>query len=127
VEQSSMQAGDRSGDALLKLAGNLRELEIVIGEKARPAVAEVRARLIEAAGKRQAGDVPGALEVIRIAMQRLANLGSQLDPAEGAMMRMIAERFTQALASGDKGTAADAVDVMRHKAGDTSKKGERDW
>jgi hypothetical protein len=63
--------------------------------------------------------MPAAIAAIRIAMQRLAALGSVLDPDEGAMMRFIAERFTAALGAGDKSDAETVVDVMRRKAGDS--------
>jgi hypothetical protein len=114
-------------DPFTKLAQNLGELEIVIGERARPAIAEVRAGLRDAIASRDRGDMPAAIAAIRIAMQRLASLGSVLDPEEGAMMRFIAERFTAALGAGDKGDAKTVVDVMRHKAGDTKDDPKKDW
>ncbi|MGO9801377.1 MAG: hypothetical protein ACLPQ0_18135, partial [Candidatus Binatus sp.] len=64
---------------------------------------------------------------IRVAMERLANLGSTLDPEEGAMMRFIAEQFTAALGAGQKGDAKTIVDVMRRKAGDTKDDDKKDW
>ncbi len=69
----------------------------------------------------------GALELIKNAMERLAGLGSQLDPGEGAMMRAIAERFASALGSGHKDAAKEAAGVMRRKAGDTKKEDRTDW
>ena len=101
----------------------------VIGEQARPVVAEVRSRLKEAASARQRGDVPGALAIIGQAMERLAGLASGLDAAEGALMRAIAGSFAQALNAGDRGTAKQAVDMMRNKAGDSSKDpdSDSDW
>jgi len=114
-------------DPFTKLAQNLGELEIVIGERARPAIAEVRAGLRDAIASRERGDMPAAIAAIRIAMQRLASLANDLDPEEGAMMRFIAERFTAALDAGDKGDAKTVVDVMRHKAGDTKDDPKKDW
>ena len=75
------------------------------------------------------GDMPAAIAAIRRAMEQLAALGSVLDPNEGAMMRFIAERFTEALGAGNKGDAKTVVDVMRRNAGDTSDTGGRknDW
>jgi hypothetical protein len=122
-----MPLTDSADDSLLKLAESLRELEIVIGEKARPAISQVRAQLGQAVDRRKSGDVPGALGLIRLAMERLAALGSELDAHEGAMMRAIAHRFTQALGFGDKSGAQEAVDQMRLKAGDTKDKGPADW
>jgi hypothetical protein len=114
-------------DPFAKLAQNLGELEIVIGERARPAIAGVREGLRDALACRQRGDMPGSIAAIRIAMERLANLGSTLDPEEGAMMRVIAERFTAALGAGHKGDAKAVVDVMRRKAGDTKDDDKKDW
>jgi hypothetical protein len=115
-------------DPFLQLVERLGELEVVIGQQARPVVAEVRTRLLEAAAARERGDVPGALAIIGQAMERLAGLASHLDAAEGAVMRTIAASFAQALGAGDKGAAKQAVDVMRSKAGDNSKKEpDSDW
>ncbi len=116
-----------SDDPFVKLAENLGELEIVIGERARPAIAEVRAGLRDAIACRERGDMPAAIAAIRAAMQRLAALAGDLDPEEGAMMRFIAERFTAALGAGDKGDAKTVVDVMRHKAGDPKDDDKDDW
>jgi len=110
-------------DSFLKLADSLGELEVIIGPAARPAVAEVRDGLRQAVAMRDRGDMPAAIAVIRSAMERLAGLGAQLDPAEGAMMRAIAQRFTAAMSFGDKGEAKGAVNVMRRKAGDTGEDG----
>ena len=105
-------------DSLVALAANLRELEVVIGERARPVVAQVRAELREATASSGRGDTAAALDQIRRAMDRLAALGSELDPAEGAMMREIARIFMRALSFGETGRAREAVNLMRHKAGD---------
>ncbi len=114
-------------DPFLRLADNLRELEVVIGDKARPVVAQVRAELTEAMGRRMAGDVTGALSRIRIAMERLASLAGELDVEEGMLMRAIAHRFSQALGLGDTGTAKEAVKLMRRKAGDGKDDEPSDW
>jgi hypothetical protein len=114
-------------DSFLQLIDRLGELEVVIGPQARPVVAEVQARLREAAAARQGGDVPGALAIIGQAMERLAALAGSLDPSEGNMMRAIAASFAQALGAGDKGGAKQAVEVMRNKAGDGSTDKDPDW
>ncbi len=113
-------------DPFVRLAQNLGELEVVIGEGARPAVAEVRARLQQAIGSRERGDIAASLAAIRAAMERLAALGSTLDCNEGAMMRLIAERFSEALGKDSKGEAESIVNMIRQKAGDNSKDGD-DW
>jgi len=122
-----MALHDPTSDSFLKLADGLRELEVVIGDKARPVVAQVREELREAVASRERGDMAGTLEKIQRAMERLANLGSQLDPAEGMMMREISRIFMQSLNIGEKGAAKDVVNVMRHKAGDPKDDDRTDW
>ncbi len=122
-----MALHDPTSDSFLKLADGLRELEVVIGEKARPVVAQVRAELQVAVASRERGDMAGTLEKIQRAMERLANLGAQLDPAEGAMMREISRIFMQSLNLGEKGAAKDVVNLMRHKAGDPKDDDRTDW
>jgi hypothetical protein len=114
-------------DPFTKLAQNLGELEIVIGERARPAIAGVRERLRDAIACRERGDMAGSIAAIRLAMAQLAALGSTLDPEEGAVMRTIAERFANALGAGHKGDAKTSVDLMRRKAGDTKDDDDKDW
>jgi hypothetical protein len=116
-----------SDDPFTKLAQNLGELEIVIGERARPAIAGVRERMHDALACRERGDMAGSIVAIRLAMEQLAALGSTLDPDEGAVMRMIAERFTAALGAGQKGDAKTSVDLMRRRAGDTKDDDKKDW
>jgi hypothetical protein len=114
-------------DPFLKLADSLGELEVTIGERARPAVVELRQRLGAAVASRERGDLPGSLEQLRAAMQRLAAIAGELDPEEGALMRMVAQRFTEALKLGDKGTAKEAVNLMRHKSGDPKDEDNSKW
>ena len=113
-----MPASAPEADSFLKLAENLGELEVVIGPRAGPVVAEVRAGLRDAMACRERGDLTGALAAIERAMERLVALGSQLDPAEGAMMRTLAQHFSRALSAGLKGEAKVAANVMKNKAGD---------
>ena len=96
------------------------------GETESRVIAGVREGLRDALACRERGDMPGSIAAIRLAMERLAALGSTLDPEEGAVMRIIAERFTAALGAGQKGDAKTTVDVMRRKAGDT-KDDDKDW
>ena len=122
-----MALHDPANDSFLKLADGLRELEVVIGEKARPVVAQVREELGEAIASRERGDMAGTLEKIQRAMERLANLGAELDPAEGMMMREISRIFMQSLNFGEKGAAKNVVNIMRHKAGDPKDDDRTDW
>ena len=114
-------------DPFVRLAQNLGELEVVIGERARPAIAGAREGLRDALACRERGDMAGSIAAIRIAMERLAALGATLDPQEGALMRLIAERFTAALGTGQKGDAKSSVDLMRRKAGDAKDDDSKDW
>ncbi len=122
-----MALSNPADDPFTKLAQNLGELEIVIGERARPAIAGVREGLRDALACRERGDMAGSIAAIRVAMERLANLGSTLDPEEGAMMRFIADRFTEALGTGQKGDAKTSVDLMRRKAGCTNDDDKKAW
>ena len=114
-------------DSFVRLGESLRELEVTVGPNARPVIAEVRAKLAEAAASRGKGDMAAAIDSIRTAMGRLAALASELDPGEGYLMRMIADRFNQALNFGDKGTAKETVNFMRHKAGDPKDDPDTEW
>jgi len=114
-------------DSFVRLGESLRELEVTVGPKARLAIAEVRSRLGEAAASRGKGDMPAAIAAIRMGMERLAALASELDADEGQLMRLIAERFSEALSFGDKGTAKKAVNFMRRRAGDPKDEPETEW
>jgi len=127
MNNSEMPLSNSADDPFTKLAQNLGELEIVIGERARPAIAGVREGLRDALACRERGDMAGSIAAIRVAMERLAALGSTLDAEEGAMMRFIAERFTEALGAGQKGDAKSTVDLMRRKAGDIKEDDKKDW
>jgi hypothetical protein len=118
---------DPSLAPFVKLADSLGELEVTVGERARPAVAELRQRLRAAVASRERGDLADSLEQLRGAMERLAAVAAELDPAEGALMRMVAQSFTEALKLGDKGAAKEAVRVMRHKSGDPSDEDGSKW
>lgn len=127
VEESLMPRDTDGFEAFINLGASLRELELIVGPKARPFIAEVREGLAQAAAKRQEGDPNRALMLIRQSMEKLAILGSEVDAREGAMMRFLAERFTQALDAGDKGAAKEAVGIMRHKAGDSKDEPNSGW
>jgi hypothetical protein len=126
-DNSKVPLSNSPDDPFVKLAQNLGELEVVIGERARPAIAGAREGLRDALACRERGDMPGSIAAIRIAMERLAALGATLDPEEGALMRLIAERFTAALGTGHRGDAKVSVDLMRSKAGDTKDDDGKDW
>src|ERR1700678_4125906 len=114
-------------EVFINLGESLRQLELIVGPNSRPAIAAVREGLARAVAKRQEGDPNGALQLIHHAMERIALLGTEMDSEEGAMMRFIAERFTEALKAGDKATAKEVVGMMRYKAGDPKKDPSADW
>jgi len=127
VKNQRVPFDDLSLDPFLKLADNLGELEVTIGERARPVVAELRQRLRAAVAGRARVDLPESLAQLRGAMERLAAIAGELDPEEGALMRMVAQRFTEALKLGDKGTAKEAVNLMRRRSGDPKDEDDPKW
>jgi hypothetical protein len=114
-------------NSFIRLGEGLGELEVTIGPAARPVIAELRVRLAEAAARGQNGDLAGAVDIIRNAMERLALLAGSLDPAEAMLMRMMSEHFNNALRIGDKDAARNAVNTMRHKAGDPKDDPATEW
>jgi len=67
VKQSENAAQHPTDDPFTKLAQSLGELEIVIGERARPTIVEVRAGLRDAMAARERGDMP--VPSLRFAVQ----------------------------------------------------------
>ena len=114
-------------ESFIRLGESLGELEVTIGPAARPVIAELRIRLAEAVASHRNGNTQGAIDIIRSAMERLAALASTLDPAEALLMRTMSEHFSNALLAGDKHTAKNAVNLMRHKAGDPEDEPHGDW
>jgi hypothetical protein len=114
-------------DSFIKLADGLRELEVTVGAASRPIIAEIRSRLVEAVAFRDKGDITAGIATLRLAMEQLAALAGTLDPSEGALMKMIAQRFAGALAQDDRGTAKESVNFMRHRAGDPKDDPNTDW
>ena len=106
-------------DAVLTRLG---DLEVVLGTRVRPVLANVRDTLIAAMAARDRGDVPGAIDHIGRAMNRLTALADELDPAEGALMRALAEHFRAALKRGDQAQAKQSAAVMFEKSGAVERK-----
>jgi len=104
-------------EALEALFSRMGELKVVLGPKAAPGVGEVERHLREGLAARERGDMHGAITKISQAMDFLAGLAADADPAEGAMMRAVAERFKQALAHGALGEAKKTAEVMRERSG----------
>ncbi len=114
-------------DPFVKFADALGELEVTIGVASRPAVVLIRQKLVEAAAARSNGDASGGVQALHQAMEQLAALAGTLDPAEGALMNLIAQRLTSALALNDRDAAKDSVNFIRHRAGDPKDDPSTDW
>ena len=108
-------------------SGILGELEIVIGERARPAIAGVRERLRDALACRERGDMAGSIAAIRLAIRnwRRSAARSTRKRAPFADDRGTIRRTRSG--AGQKGDAKSSVDVMRRKAGDTKDDDDKDW
>jgi hypothetical protein len=105
-------------DVLLRLD----ELQIVLGTAVGGTLGAIRASLIEALAARDRGDMPAAVAGIGKAMDGLSSLADKLDPDEGAMMRMVAGSFRNALLRGDYANAKQTADVMMQKSGAVERK-----
>ena len=103
--------------ALEQLIDGLSELEIVLGDAGRRVLRIAQARLTEAMAARDRGDPVASLQAIGAAMEELAALADSLDPNEGALMRIVAERFRSALLRGDVPEAKGDLDLMFEKSG----------
>ena len=114
-------------ESFIRLGENLGELEVTIGPAARPIIADVKTRLAEAVARQKNGDTAGAFGIVRDAMERLASLAATLDPAEAMLMQTMSDYFSNALRIGDKDAARNAVNLMRHKAGDPKDDPNHDW
>jgi hypothetical protein len=104
-------------EALEALFGRLDELRIVLGAAASAGVDQVQERLRAGLAARERGDPVAAVARIGEAMDLLAGLASHMDPAEGAMMRALAEHFGNAIRRGALGDAQEAAEVMRERSG----------
>ena len=108
--------------AIDTVVSRLSELEVVFGPKAKPVIGAVRTGLIEALAARDRGDGETAVARIGQAMDRLAGLANDLDPAEGMLMRVVAEQFRAALLRRDTAEARQTADVMFERSGAKWKK-----
>ena len=109
-------------NALESVITGLGELEVVLGPQVRPALDAIRATLSAALAARDRGDVPGAFELIGQAMDRLTHLADHLDPAEGTLMRALAQAFRAALLRGDQAQAKQSAAAMFEKSGTVERK-----
>lgn len=103
--------------ALENVLLRLDELQVVLGPAIATTLAAVRAFLLEALAARDRGDQPAAVGAIGRAMDALSSLADNLDPAEGAMMRAVAQGFRAALLRRDYAHAKEAADMMMERSG----------
>jgi hypothetical protein len=108
--------------ALEDVIRGLSELGVVLGAPGKAALPVIQARLTEAMAARDRGDPVAASQAIAAAMEQLAALAGRLDPAEGVMMRAVAERFGAALLRGNVPEAKQDMDVMLHRSGARDRK-----
>ncbi|MBI3783344.1 MAG: hypothetical protein HY270_08075 [Deltaproteobacteria bacterium] len=103
--------------ALESVIGRLRELEVVLGPQAAPAVAAIRSALVEALAARDRGDIVDSIRRIGAAMDRLTALADGLDHDEATMMRAVAQGFRNALLRGDEAQAKQEAAAMFARSG----------
>jgi hypothetical protein len=104
-------------EALDAFFSRIGELKAMLGPAAAPGVDAVAETLREGLAARDRGDAETAVTRIGEAMDRFAALASTADPAEGAMMRAVADHFRRALGRGAVGEAREAAEHMRERSG----------
>jgi hypothetical protein len=104
------------------LVAGLGELEALFGDAARAVVPAVQARLREAMAARDRGDPLATMQAIGAAMEQLAQLADRLDPQDGMLMRVVADRFRVALLGGELSEAKQDLDVMFERSGSRYRK-----
>ena len=104
-------------EALDAFFSRIGELKAMLGPAAAPGVDAVAELLREGLAARERGDASNAIARIGTAMDRLAALAESADPAEGAMMRAVADHFRRALGRGAVGEAREAAERMRERSG----------
>ena len=104
-------------EALDAFFSRIGELKAMLGAAAAPEVDAVAELLREGLAARERGDASNAIARIGTAMDRLAALAESADPAEGAMMRAVADHFRRALGRGAVGEAREAAERMRERSG----------
>ena len=106
-------------EALEAFFDRVGELKHALGPGGTERVGALEAIIAEGLAARERGDHATAIARIVQAMQRLAELASDGGAPDAPMLRMMAERFRQAVGHGDVSQAKDAADVMRVESGST--------
>jgi len=106
-------------EALEAFFSRVGELKHALGSGGAERVGALEAIIAEGLAARERGDHATSIARIVQAMQRLAELASEGNAPDAAMLRMMAERFRQAVGHGDVSQAKDAADTMRVQSGST--------
>ena len=104
-------------EALEAFFSRVGELKQALGPAGAAGVGAVEALLAEGLAARDRGDMPTALARLVEAMRRLADLASDSGSPEGPMLRLMADRFREAVGRGDLAQAKGSADVMRERSG----------
>jgi hypothetical protein len=106
-------------EALEAFFDRVGELKHALGAGGAERVGALEAIIAEGLAARERGDHATAIARIVTAMQRLAELASEGGAPDAPMLRMMAERFRQAVGHGDVSQAKDTADTMRVQSGST--------
>lgn len=104
-------------EALEAFFSRVGELEHALGPKGADGIGRVHAIIAEGLAARERGDHATAIARIVEAMQRVAELASAAGSPEAPMLRVMAERFGQAVGRGDLSQAKTSAEVMREQSG----------
>jgi hypothetical protein len=106
-------------EALEAFFERVGELKHALGAGGAERVGTLEAIIAEALAARDRGDQATALARIVDAMQRLAELASEGGAPDAPMLRLMAQRFRQAVGHADLSQAKGAAEVMRVQSGST--------
>jgi hypothetical protein len=106
-------------EALEVFFSRVGELKHALGPQGAEQIGAIEVIVAEGLAARDRGDRATATARIIEAMQRLAQAASDSGTPEGAMLRVMAERFRQAVGQGDLSQAKDTADTMRARSGST--------
>ncbi len=104
-------------EALDAFFARVGELKLALGPKGSADVGYIETLIAEGLAARERGDHATAIARIVQAMQRLAELASESGAPDGPMLRVMAERFRQAIGQTDLSQAKEAAEVMREQSG----------
>jgi hypothetical protein len=106
-------------EALEAFFSRVGELKHALGAKGAEQVGAIEVLIAEGLAARDRGDQATAIARIIEAMRRLADAAADSGTPEAAMLRMMAERFREAMVHADLSQAKDAAETMRVRSGST--------